>query len=360
MLWLRRSLCLMIVFALCAPLVATADTARVRGLAGGDARLLPDDDGTIAFFPNRLEEHQRILFQNVAPDGVFDVDDPLNSIENSESWGELSWEWLGGTAQVGLNRPTSSVVTQRLWEAVVGETSVPAARSLLDFGFARDGWGILTNFGVSAVENQRTNWFGEVAFGKALESAEIAGDIAVNEINGLTVIDFGLNSRVASGGFFNNAVFGFGYANIDPGGGGDSVNEVSLNATTFHYGQGELVNDDLTTLVAIGAAVVNISGSGSDATLALGPTITGGGEYAAASWLDLRGNVSRSFFFSFGDVTSTAIGGETVATMGATGHWGQLYINAVVQNTFFESGPDFIGGNGSGISNFVTVGYALN
>lgn len=356
----RRLLGLIIVLALCVPLTATADTARVRGLAGGDARLLPDDDGTIVFFPNRLEEHQRILFQNVAPDGGFDEEDPVSTTENAESWGELSWEWLGGTAQVGLNRPTSSVVTQRFYEAIVGSSGTPTARSLIDFGFARNGWGVLTNIGISAVENERSNWFGELTFGRALEALEIAGGFAVNEINNITVIDVSLDGRTSRDGFFNHSVFGVAYSNTDPGGGGDSLNEVTVDGTTFHYGQGDLGNEKLTTLVAVGASFTNLSGGGQSASLLLGPTITGGGEYAATSWLDLRGNVSRSFLFTFGDVTAAAIGGETVATMGATGHWGQLYINAVVQNTFFESGPDFIGGNTSGISNFVSVGYALN
>ena len=92
-----------------------AGVARVRALAGGDTRLLPDDDGTIGAFPNRLNEHQRIAIHNVSPDGHPDYSDPLTSFsdfQDAESWLEASWEAMGGTAQVGLNRPTSSSFLQ--------------------------------------------------------------------------------------------------------------------------------------------------------------------------------------------------------------------------------------------------------
>jgi len=83
-------------------------------------------------------------------------------------------------------------------------------------------------------------------------------------------------------------------------------------------------------------------------------------EYAAVSWLDLMGSVTRSFVFTFGDVPSMAMTGPVSATMGAGAHWGSFRLEATVMNEFFENGPDFIGGNGNGISSFVSAYYTLD
>jgi hypothetical protein len=70
--------------------------------------------------------------------------------------------------------------------------------------------------------------------------------------------------------------------------------------------------------------------------------------------------VSRDFTFTITSGANSAFEGSTTATVGARGSWGKMAIDAVVNNGFFESGPDFIGGTAPGVSSFVSVTYGLD
>ena len=360
--WMLALILTTCVVTLVLPATSEAGVARVRALAGGDARLLPDDDGSIAFFPNRLNQHHRIAIQNVAPDGHPDYDsssNPFMDFQNAEAWLEASWEAMGGTAQVGLNRPTSASAIQASVNQIAGDQT-RAARSLIDLGYANDSWGALVNFGLNNVEDQDSNWFFEGTFGTVLGGGqELAVFGGFNKVPMLDVFEIGVNGHMESDGrFFNHAVSSVAYQNLSPEV-GDSLNNLLIDYTRFHNEQGRFA-EGLTTLVGLGASFDYISGGGSSASALAVPNVTAGAEYAAVSWLNLMGSVTRSFLFTFGDVPSVALTGPVSATMGAGAHWGSFRLEATVMNEFFENGPDFIGGNGNGISSFVSAYYELD
>ena len=359
--WMLALILTTCVVMLVLPATSEAGVARVRALAGGDARLLPDDDGSIAFFPNRLNQHHRIAIQNVAPDGHPDYagsDDAFMDFQDAESWLEASWEAMGGTAQVGLNRPTSASAVQAAANQAAGDIG-RAARSLIDLGYANDSWGALVNFGLNNVENEDSNWFFEGTFGTVLGGGqELAVFGGYNKVPSVDVFEIGLNGHMEGDGFFNHGVATIAYQNFNPDA-GDGLNNLLLDYNRFHYGQGRFA-ENLTTLVGLGATFDYLSGGGQSASALAVPNVTAGAEYQAVSWLDLMGSVTRSFVFTFGDVPSVAMTGPVSATMGAGAHWGSFRLEAVVMNEFFENGPDFIGGNGNGISSFVSAYYTLD
>jgi len=132
-----------------------------------------------------------------------------------------------------------------------------------------------------------------------------------------------------------------------------------IDATGLHYGEGQFASG-LTTLVGVGISYENVSGGGVSQNFVGFPNVTAGAEYEVVSWLDISGNVTRDFLIAWGDIGDAAFTGSATATMGANAHWGQFRLEAVVINSFFEDGPDFIGGSGDGISSFISASYWLN
>jgi hypothetical protein len=356
----------MFLLALFLPATGEAGTARVRAPAGGDARLLPDDEGTIPFFPHRLEEHRRITLQNLAPDALPPGPIFLSDIENAGTWAEASWEWMDGTAQWGLNRPSFSTFVQE-----VG--SVNPAGSIIDLGFARGGKGGMLQFGLTSVEGDGTpdaSWFVDGRFGTELSFGEISGHVAVNKVNmaavpgpgftDATVTEFGIATRMDSPDrFFNQGVYSLEVVFDSE----SDVTETFTSVRMSHYNGEEArgANGELTRLIALGIDWDRLEAvlTGESFNILTFP-VTAGGEYSVRSWLKLLGSVSKAYAVTFGSDSDIAGSTPASATLGASGHWGKFSVEAVVKNGFFEDGPDFIGGGGDGLASFVSMSYGLD
>jgi hypothetical protein len=136
------------------PTMVFAGPSRVMSLAGGDERLLPDDDTSAYTFPGRLHEHHRLALHNVNGSSMSGVSvDPASGLFD-EVWAEATWEWKDRTVGWAINRPTPAALHQL--DAVAAMGIPPAlglpARSLIDAAIGTDSWGLTATWGLSSVE----------------------------------------------------------------------------------------------------------------------------------------------------------------------------------------------------------------
>jgi hypothetical protein len=380
------------------PAVANANTARTRALAGGDARLLPDDSQTAEFFPGRIHEHQRITFENVAPT----AGDPVR--ENRETWAGFTAEFEslnGATAGWFVNRPhagrSHQLISQGRFDSIgegkTAHSQVEPAGSLVDLFYGNESWGFTAAFGTSSEEIQSNepgsdsldletdrNYLGDFVFGKNFTNGmELGVGGFVSHFGELDLDDqnptaIGVNANIRKGldwAFFNHFLIGGGYLHDlqftnDPTFDGRQVFNVDANLFNFTEAPGVMEGapslDDLTYLLSIGAGYTYSKEEGNEDSdnLIVLPKATAGAELGIASWLTARGSVNHQFFFNSGplDFSGDSV---TLATLGAALHWGRLSVDMVINNRLLSDGPDFIGGRepGPGLANFVTIDWAL-
>ena len=97
----------------------------------------------------------------------------MEAFQNSYSWLETSWETMNGTAVINVNRPTAGSMLQlasyqRLMGAPGTSQLDDPAHSMLEIGYANDGFGFWGGFGLQSEEDQKSNYYIEGAFGKQL------------------------------------------------------------------------------------------------------------------------------------------------------------------------------------------------
>jgi hypothetical protein len=378
---MRRLTVAWVLVLLALPAVVHAGEARVRALAAGDERLLPDDDGTIPVFPNRLNEHHRIVIQNLAPPGN-DIDPGLSDQpEDDDAWGEASWEMWGGTVQWAVNRPTFA----RLHQDANADSAAEAAHSVIDFGYGNDKWGFLANIGTASTTvpdgsggfDTERNSMMDLVWGTNFASGmELGVNFSLSSIGAYDQGDqeksayrFGADLRnPVDMPLMNHWVLSGHYSKdikTSPLDSVDAPTELGVNLTLFKYEQAGMMAggpaDDFTYLLAIGIGVTSFDDGqpGSDRGTALElPSVTAGAEYDLTGWLTMRGSVSRTFVFFFQSDNDQSGASDLLATIGAGAHWGRFSLDAVVNNQLLEDGPDFIGGTGPGVANFVSATYS--
>ncbi len=381
---MRRLTVAWVLVLLALPALVYAGEPRVRALAAGDARLLPDDDGNISEFPNRLSEHHRIVIHNIAPPGDSPASSPgiVDPDVDADSWGEASWEMWGGTVQWAVNRPTFSRLHQDNNDPSGG---APPAHSIIDFGWANDRWGFLAHVGTASQEvpdgsggtETERNTMLDFAWGTNTSSGmEFGVDFSLSSFGALdqgdqskSAIAIGadlrkpvdmpfMNHWVASGFYFKDSKEDTSSAN-------DAPTSLGVDLTLFKYEQAGMMAggpaDDFTYLLAIGVGVRSddsgIDGDDRATTLQL-PAVTAGAEYDVTDWLAIRGSVTRTFEFVFQSDNNSSGASDILTTVGAGAHWGRFSLDAVINNRLFEDGPDFIGGQAPGIANFVSGTYS--
>ena len=393
---MRKLIGTVLLLLLILPAAASANTARTRALAGGDARLLPDDSKTAEEFPGRIHEHHRITFENVAPT----AGDPVR--ENRESWGGFTAEMesAGGTVGWFVNRPhhgrLHQLASQPRFDTIGGgaktaHSQVEPAGSLVDLFWGNESWGFTAAFGTSSediladdpgpdslnFENQR-NYVADAVIGFNLSNGmEIGiggfmshfGELDLDDQNP-TAIGLSANLRKELGwAFFNHLLIGGGFLNDlqftnDPDFDGRQVFNVDANLFNFTQAEGVMSGapstDDLTYLLSVGAGYTYSKEEGNEDAdnLFVLPKATAGAELSLTSWLTARGSVNHQFFFNSGP-TDFSGDSVTLATLGAGLHWGRLTVDMVVNNRLLSDGPNFVGGRDPGLANFVTVDWAL-
>lgn len=375
---MRRLTVAWVLVLLALPALVYAGEPRVRALAAGDERLLPDDDGTIDVFPNRLQEHHRISMHNIDPPGVDNSPGISDQPEDESAWGVASWEMWGGTVQWAVNRPTFGRLHQDANESNP-DVTVPAAHSIIDFGWGNDKWGLLAHVGTASQEiagDAERNSMVDLVWATNMSSGmELGINFSLSSFGELDTLDqsgsayrVGLDVRNTTDmAFFNNWVAsGFYFKDIkdNVSDSVDAPTSLGVNLSLFKYEQaGMMAGDaaeDFTYLLAIGVGVVStddgVPGSDRATTLQL-PIATAGAEYDVTSWLTVRGSVSRTFEFVFQSDNNSSGADDLLATIGAGAHWGRFSLDAVVNNDLIEDGPNFIGGRDPGIANFVSATY---
>lgn len=383
---MRKPIGVVLLLVMVLPAAAHANTARTRALAGGDARLLPDDSRTAEEFPGRIHEHHRITFENVSPASG----DALP--EDGETWGGFTadLESAGGTIGWFVNRPHAGRRHQLFSQArfdTIGGSEVEPAGSLIDLFWGNESWGFTAAFGASSDEvlspdsvevEDKSNFVSDVVIGMNLANGmELGVGGFVSHFGELDGDDqnptaFGLNANVREEigwAFFNHYLVGVGYLSDlqftdDPSFDGRQVFNVDANLFNFTKAEGVIsgspTSDDLTYLLSIGAGYAYSKEEGnedSDNLLTL-PKATAGGELAITDWLTARGSVNHQFLFASGN-TDRSGDTFTTATLGAAIHWGRLTVDMVINNRLLSDGPNFVGGRDPGVANFVTVDWAL-
>jgi hypothetical protein len=393
---MRKWIAAVALLALIVPSAASANRARTIALAGGDARLLPDDSNTAEVFPGRIHEHQRITFENVNPEtGASDR-------ENRQRWGGFTAEVerFGGTIGWFVNRPHSArrhqLSSQSRFDQDFGKTAhseVSPASDIIDLFWGNESWGLTAALGSSSEEFPDTttsdpddsetfrNMTVDVVLGKNLASGtEVSANFFMSRFGELdgdnqdpNAFGLGVNLRhpteweffnhiVASASFLKDLQF----TNNDDFDGRTAfmVDANLLNFTSPGDGEpiGGPMAGDLTYLLAIGAGVTSVKEEGMDVdrvnrfTL---PKATAGAELGIASWLTVRGSATHSFNIDTGGDFDASGGSGVSTTLGAGLHWDRLTVDMVINNNLLTDGPNFVGGLTPGVSRFVTVDWAL-
>lgn len=408
---MRRFTVAAVLAILVIPGLVYAGPARVRGLAAGDARLVPDDDSNIGIFPGTIHQHHRIALHNIDHNGLPSDPDlltPLGLID-AETWGEATWEMWGGTVGWAVGRPTRATLHQRLYTFLLddaGEDVPPPARTMIDLAWGTEQWGFVVDLGTSSFEvpsGTSTETWRNVAldavFGMNMNGIELAFNGSLSTLGALdgkdpddnaivagdeqnaNMIALGADARAELGlPFFNHLVASGQFmkdVKVSNEPQDDAPTSISLDLTISRYmmAGGEHPGgaaDDFTYLLALGTGIFSADpGVGDDpatnsvdeevprATAIMFPSATAGAEYDLTDWLAIRGSVARASFFVFQKDNNSSFTSETVTTVGATGHWGKFSLEAVLNNNLFEDGPNFIGGKAPGISNFISGIYTF-